>query len=63
MLYYIPNVFNLRVDDIGYVDSYATIVAFMSALKPAQNMRQPLILQESRTPSNVSAGRRRLVPL
>ena len=33
------NVVNLKVNDIDNVDSYAIIVTFMSALKPAQNMR------------------------
>ena len=44
------NVVQSSFNDIVNVDSYITIAAFMSALKPVQIMRQPLILPQSWAP-------------
>ena len=41
------NAVNLRVNGIDNVCLYAIIVTFLSAFKPAYNMRQPLILPQS----------------
>ena len=44
------NVVNLSVKDIENIDLYAIIVTFMSANKPAHNMRRSSLPQQSWAP-------------